>query len=67
MDSPLVELGKNLSGKAFRFGIFWNRIWSVKTPPLPCFATEIWRIRAAATVAWQLNLYADAASRTKPW
>jgi len=25
--SPAVELsGKNLRGKAFRFGIFWNRI-----------------------------------------
>ena len=28
---------KNLSGKAFRFGIFRIRIWSVETLPLPLF------------------------------
>src|ERR1700730_17737366 len=43
---------KNLSGKAFRFGIFRfgifrDRIWSVKALPLPCFATEIRLIRVA--------------------
>src|SRR5919201_320994 len=29
--------GETLGNKAFRFGIFWSRIGSVKTLPLHCF------------------------------
>jgi hypothetical protein len=29
---PLMELAKNLSGKAFRFGIFWRRNASRTAP-----------------------------------
>src|SRR4029077_8687595 len=37
MVSPLVEPAKNLGGKAFRFGIFRDRFWSVKTPAIALF------------------------------
>ena len=37
---------KNLSGKAFRFGIFWRPILIRQTPAIaPCFATEIRPVR----------------------